>query len=424
MRAEWVGAAGERSADEPAALECPPGHTVASGQRGMALIETLIAVVITGLIVGAVTQGILTSMRVSTENNSIQRAEVLLTSFGEVIKQLPYESCASPARYLEVFRDYEDDIDPAKRLERPPIATVDITNVECARTGSLGDRGFQEFAISATYGNVTRSGLVVKRDPNAIPQGVRGTLTATPLTPTRSPTMAYQLRANITAAPETGIAGYVWDCGDGEEPIVVFTAADPNAVCTFNAPSSGTQTYTVSLVVIDATGREYPIDSRDLVVETSTAYATTTTAAPVTTTTSPTSTSTTTTLSPTLLVADFRPVATTSPSASFGCCDTWASFQWTPIPGVTRYRITLEWARNRSIRFAQDVTTTGSGTFRYRFQALGLGLGSRYFGYIEAYIPNGSGGFTLGPRAYANGGSRFCLGSPDGGWEFMCSLNL
>lgn len=107
------------------------------GQCGTSLIETLIAISVLGILVAGVTTGIITSLRVTSVSNNAQRVNVLLTSFGEAIKQLPYQSCLSLADYNNAYQAYEDRL---RSDDQPvlsgPDSTVTLTGVKYGTANS------------------------------------------------------------------------------------------------------------------------------------------------------------------------------------------------------------------------------------------------------------------------------------------------
>ena len=107
----------------------------ARSQSGLSLIETLVAIALIGIVLGALATGIITSMRSSTAVNTAQRADVVLSSFSESVKQLPYEACLDTAYYQGQYEKYEQALaDAGKPVLSGPNTQVEVVNPESGAT--------------------------------------------------------------------------------------------------------------------------------------------------------------------------------------------------------------------------------------------------------------------------------------------------
>ena len=99
-------------------------------QRGMGVLEVLIALLILGITVGGIATATLTAGGVGKDANKEARLNVLMTAFGEAIKALPYEMCALPTHYESEFRAAETQL-PAhiRRLIDTEDATLEVRSV-------------------------------------------------------------------------------------------------------------------------------------------------------------------------------------------------------------------------------------------------------------------------------------------------------
>ena len=143
-------------------------------QRGLTLIEVLIAIVVVSVLMTSASIGVITLMRTSSNTNFQARTDALLTGYGEVLKQLEYRPCATASEYEAAVDDYEDSLPAAERLEQGGAsqASASIESVDAgSRCGDNVDAGTQVINISATLRGRQRTAQVVKRNPDAAPSG-------------------------------------------------------------------------------------------------------------------------------------------------------------------------------------------------------------------------------------------------------------
>lgn len=400
-------------------------------QSGLSLIETLVAIALIGIVLGALATGIITSMRSSTAVNTAQRADVVLSSFSESVKQLPYEACLDTAYYQGQYEKYEQALaDAGKPVLSGPNTQVEVVKVthggldSC--TAADGDPGVQQWTLKVTVKGGARTAVVVKRNPSKVPPSGTASMQVTPWSQVGDAQVGFGVTAVGSTAP-VAIALYVYDCdvdSSDDDPVYVATDSNPRAACIYDAPAVGgsNQTKHISLTVIDTDGVTTtttacaPIGGLNQQItaaspctvqlwpqladppEVVTPLVTTTTAPvvepPVTTTTTPPG----------------PPQTSVSPVTfkSSGCCDTWVKLQFPALPNVTQYRVTLVWNTVKSVKFVKtfqvNPAPTPGSTVTIQFQQIGLSLLEKYIISVEANISN-----TWGPPAYMNNGKATCL---------------
>lgn len=404
---------------------------LAPAQAGFSLIETLISIALISIVLGAIAGGVLVSIRSSTSVNTAQRADVVLNSFSEAIKQLPYEACLDTAYYRGQYQKYENALRDAGR----PVLSSATTSVEVSTvthgglsscTSADGDPGVQEWTLKVTVKGRSRTAVVVKRNPSRVPPSGRASMQITPWSQVGDAQVGFGVAAVGSTAP-VAIALYVYDCdtdSSDDDPVYVATDNNPRAACIYNAPADGSPSITkkISLTIIDTDGvsttttacapnggiNQQVVSATPCTVrlwpqlaqppEVVTPLVTTTTAPvvepPVTTTTTPPG-----------------PAATSVSGVMFkssGCCDTWVKLQFPALTSVTQYRVTLVWNTVKSVRFQRtfqiNPAPTPDSTVTVQFQQIGLSLLEKYIISVEANISN-----TWGPPTYLNGGKATCL---------------
>ena len=235
-----------------------------STQSGFSIIEVLVSIALIAILVGGLTAGLITSLRASTEANSLARANVLLTSFEETLQQLEYRDCSAgdlAAVYTQAFADYESSLPLHRRVVNDSgYVSASIVSVDTAGgcvDGST-DSGKQTLELEITYRDTIRSGSIVKRDPTP-PDGPKADFDATLLSSPGDPLGIIVMHAS-KSTPRATLFEYRWDCGDHGAPgdpantvIVVATHDDPAARCDYNATAVDVD-YDIRLTVLDTEG--------------------------------------------------------------------------------------------------------------------------------------------------------------------------
>lgn len=197
-------------------------------QAGTSLIETLIALALIGIVLGALAAGIMTSMRSSASTNRVQRTDVVLSSFSEIVKQLPYEACLATSYYEEQYKKYERALaDAGKPVLSSNGTTVKVASVthggldSCSSTD--GDPGVQEWTVEVVVDGYTRSAVVVKRNPSKVPPSGSASFQVTPWSQVGDAQIGFGISAVGSTAP-VAIALYVYDCdidSTNDDPVSV-----------------------------------------------------------------------------------------------------------------------------------------------------------------------------------------------------------
>jgi prepilin-type N-terminal cleavage/methylation domain-containing protein len=227
------------------------------GQAGLTLIELLIAVVILAVLSVSGTLGLITLIRTSSQADLQSRTDALVTGFGELLKQLDYVPCADGPEYGNAFEDYEDALAPSEKLLQRPDASIEILAVDAGDRCDDGiDAGVQVIDVRARIGDLARTAQIVKRDPNASPDGPIAVID--PEVPQSAPgDLLYTVSLTAKGSSATmGIFRLDWDCGDSaytdDSHFRTHTtyAVDEAVLCTFPSAASAS-TAQVELTVTD-----------------------------------------------------------------------------------------------------------------------------------------------------------------------------
>jgi len=286
------------------------------GEAGVTLIEVLIAVVLIGLTVGGIVAATTTLSASSGSTNRLERADVLLTSFSEAVKNLPYVPCAEVADYQAAFDHAEANLSDAdQRLLQVSGDDATVLSVDScpAPPAPAVDPGEQTIRLEVSASGTTRSGRIVKRDPRErdlyakifanelnVPlvdladrvEVCRDDATGDPHPPTGTqancddpngpPQQAIWFTAvDINTPPQSGsfaregILELEWVCDDTNvsgsttltTPLVVQDPEDQRAACVYPAPAPGASSteYIVRLTIRDLQNREATTTKRVII---------------------------------------------------------------------------------------------------------------------------------------------------------------
>lgn len=351
------------------------------GRGGYTLVETLVGVAVLSLLFSGVATGIMTMIRTSASANSNQRAETLLVSFSEVLKQLDYIVCATPDAYNAAFTAYENDQPAASRLVSDGAA-ASVVSVDSGCSPTEGDTGQQLLNVEARVNGATAFGQVVKRDPDAVPTQLVADFSWSILNG-GSANVGLVLDDTTAVLPGTSIVTYEWML---PSPPIVSGPEESEIVRIVPAVLGSPSTIVVTLTVIDSAGRT---DSETKTVSIPAALP-----SPTTSTTSTTTTTTTTTIptppeGPAPAPVGFRKVGS-------GCCTTYGTFEWQRVPFATDYLIRLDGYflggcvtdHSGEVPDPQWSPNPNGSTMTGTVTAFGLCLGSSYNVTIQAKVNN------------------------------------
>ena len=226
-------------------------------ERGVTLIECLVAVAILTTVVLGIAQATTTASNASTSVSRSQRLSVALTAYGEALKNLPYRPCpVLPTQYQadltasQAALSADQQVDQVASATFHPALTVDSAVSSC--DSGQTDSGTQLIGLTVTAGSMRRSGTIVKRDPSTLALQARVVIGGGPghqyptpgYAPNRTsaqfdPIQTWALSGVGSWAP-TGIYAYQYTCDVNDptsvaHPILTYQSYDPADVCAYPA---------------------------------------------------------------------------------------------------------------------------------------------------------------------------------------------
>lgn len=215
------------------------------------------AIAVLAIIMGGVT-AMFTVTRAGGAANRNERVDVLLTAFGEAVKNLPYVPCADAAGYQGPFDAAEAAAPAPKRIAQSTDATLSVDSVAPGPDCPTLDPGTQTVTLTATLGTQRRTGEIVKRDPSPRPLQLVARLNPTQLSQDGEAQVAFALDGIGSSSP-SGIATYAYSCPGavGTTNFSVTSEDDGSVQCVFAAPATGNPaiTRTATLTITDNQGR-------------------------------------------------------------------------------------------------------------------------------------------------------------------------
>lgn len=132
-------------------------------QSGIATMEFLAAMVVLVFTATGVLAATMAAGFIGENGNQKARANVLITSFGEAVKALPYEPCADSTHYQHEFELDSNTAD----LRDTPQANLQIVDVQIADTSGCPafDSGIQEITLRIGMRGKETTRVIVKRTP-------------------------------------------------------------------------------------------------------------------------------------------------------------------------------------------------------------------------------------------------------------------
>ena len=233
-------------------------------QAGYSLVEVLVSIVLISLLIGAIAAGVLTVGRASASANGEARANVLVTAYGEALRQLSYRQCSDAGSvgdladiYEAAYRDYDAELEEWQRLipSGSTETSAEVISVDTVGGCTAGnpDSGQQILTIRVESNGITRTARVVKRDPDYVQAGPVARITAQTVSASGD-AQSVHILSGATSTPLEDIIAWEWDCGsdgtltgeDDDDPIEVE--------CTYTADVGAAGTKTARLTVTDYTG--------------------------------------------------------------------------------------------------------------------------------------------------------------------------
>lgn len=164
------------------AVETTEGPT--RTQRGFALGETLVSIVLVALIGTALIAATLTVVRSDAQHRALSQVSVSAQNVIDALTAAPYVNCASPADYGPTALDFQLEPDTAVAVDsveywngQPPPGTADPTPAEWATafvSGCSSDLGLQRitFTVTSSAGSAesTKTRSVLKRFNGSLPE--------------------------------------------------------------------------------------------------------------------------------------------------------------------------------------------------------------------------------------------------------------
>jgi len=142
-------------------------HGSLTGQAGVGLVESLVAVALLSTVVLALASGMLSLLGTSRVNAQTQKLEAAATAWTESLKVVPYIECATPADY--------DLANPPAGWTAPTTGTATVTAVDywqpdAGGFGTFGptcttDAGAQRLTVLVATDDADRTAQVVVRRP-------------------------------------------------------------------------------------------------------------------------------------------------------------------------------------------------------------------------------------------------------------------
>lgn len=181
-------------------------------------MEILVAIVIISLSSTSVAMAVFGSLRGGSIARERADLNVLITSFGESIKALPYYVCGTPDDYWNAFSVLEDSLDDhAFRLQGKLDATLKVDDVQDNGPEALcpgRDSGVQLVSLSAATARISQNIQIIKRNPSQSVPPPTIDFEFTRRSSINSPLVEFGLLPKVIS--QVGVHSYEWWCYDPE----------------------------------------------------------------------------------------------------------------------------------------------------------------------------------------------------------------
>jgi len=154
---------------------------------------------------------------------------VLLTAFGEAMKNLPYQPCALAGDYQTEFDNAENALNKDdQNLVKTANATLTVDNIvyqgsSVCNAGVGSDDGVQTIELNVAIAGRSLTGQITKRNPSASNVPITVSIEINRISPDNNPTSVWQL--NSTSSSPNGLTRWEWWC-DGSW--IALNQAEPS----------------------------------------------------------------------------------------------------------------------------------------------------------------------------------------------------
>ncbi|HTO01338.1 MAG TPA: PKD domain-containing protein [Microthrixaceae bacterium] len=230
------------------------------GQAGTSLLDILIGITILLITVGGIASATMSAGGLSTKASDTARINVLLTAFGESLKNLPYQDCATADRYQVDFDNLEDALgQTARKIKGDLNAALTVESVANGPDCPGEDSGVQTIVLKAAFDGREHSRTIVKRTLVPKRSDIDFDFFPTQLSSLNDPLVVWQM----SATGSSPIFQYEWWCEGawatvpdalppvGNNPIITHSPDDPSAECRYPAPNNTGIMQTVALRVTE-----------------------------------------------------------------------------------------------------------------------------------------------------------------------------
>lgn len=226
------------------------------GQAGVSLLDILIGITILMIMVGGIAAASMTAGAVSTSSADTAKINVLLTAFGESLKNLPYHDCATPGLYQNDFDNFEGAFPADAQLIKDQLnATLIVDQVQLSSSCPTEDNGIQTIRLVAKVNHREHPRVIVKR--RLVPKLAPFTVQIdeiNQISPDHDPLVVWEVKASSP----TEVFMYEWWCDGawaevpgadpppGNTPVITY-GETPTVECRYPAPTVANQYQTVAV---------------------------------------------------------------------------------------------------------------------------------------------------------------------------------
>lgn len=248
------------------------------GQAGISMIEILIGLLILGMTVGGIAAATNTTSSTAQLVNNSARMNILMTGFGEAIKALPYQNCALPSQYQQVFDTGEAALpDETQQIQNASDATLEILDIEIDPNCPSEDSGIQTITYRVGIDGRFEERTIVKRSDAVNPAELKFEIRKERRSQLNDPLVVWW----VYATTDADIFQFEWYCEggwaldpDADPPtgmvpdFITYSASDPEPECRYTAPSAPGQMQFIGLRVTEVGTNRVVQDAQAFELET------------------------------------------------------------------------------------------------------------------------------------------------------------